>query len=158
MDKDKRDQLPELMPKFKDTFPNKNNQSGVKGVYLHKGSNKWTAKLTAFGEEINVGYFDSINEAEEALNQARNKFNTKEDVEKFKVERVPNVGRVLEVDYFKNDIPSKNNKSGVKGVYWHKRDKKWIAVLYVHGKKVVVGYFDNVQEAEKSINEARNKL
>jgi hypothetical protein len=57
--------------------------------------------------------------------------------------------------YFKNDEPSKNNKSGVKGVYWHKRDKKWRAVLTIHGRKVTIGHFDNVPDAEQAINEAR---
>ena len=157
MEKDNSNPLSELMPRFKDTFPNKNNQSGVKGVYWHKRMNKWTAKLIAFGEEISLGFFDTIVEAETILEQARNHFNTKEDVEKFKIERVSNTGRNINVDYFKKDKPSKNNKSGVKGVYWHKRDKKWEAILYVHGKRTFVGQFETIKEAEEALKEARKK-
>lgn len=156
MEKGKYGRLPDV-PYFKDTLPSKNNKTGVKGVYWHKVHKKWCAKLTAFGEDINLGYYDTIVEAENILNLAREKFNAKEDVKKFKEKREVNIGRDINVDYFKKDLPSKNNKSGIKGVYWHKRDKKWVAVLYVHGKKIVVGYFNTVVEAEKSIIEARKK-
>ena len=143
------------VPYFKDPFPSKNNKIGVKGVYWLEFANKWTAKVKAFGEEVYLGIFDDVAEAEKALDKVRNELNTKEDVEKFKANQNSITGRDLNKAYFKNDEPSKNNKSGVKGVYWHKRDKKWRAILTIHGRKVTVGHFDNVPEAEKAINEAR---
>lgn len=39
------------------------------------------------------------------------------------------------------------NKSGYKGVCWHKRKKKWIAQINVNNKKIHIGGFDNPVEA-----------
>ena len=43
--------------------------------------------------------------------------------------------------------PSKNSKSGVRGVHWCTRDKKWIAQIHINGKQVCVARADNIQEA-----------
>ena len=45
---------------------NKNNTSGHKGVSWHSESNKWRARVMKSGIEVNLGVFDSINEAVEA--------------------------------------------------------------------------------------------
>lgn len=49
------------------------------------------------------------------------------------------------------------NKSGIKGVNWHKASGKWVAQLYVNGKKMHFGLFDDIAEAAKAIEQARNK-
>jgi hypothetical protein len=52
---------------------------------------------------------------------------------------------------------NKNNKSGVKGVYWHSRNKKWIAQLKVNNTKIIFGSFSDIELAKIAINEARIK-
>lgn len=146
------------VPYFKDTLPSKNNTSGIKGVYWHEISNKWRAAIQAFGEKIELGYFEDIEEAKEVIKKAREEFNSIEDVERFKSENISDhKGRKIDVPYFQNDKPSKNNKSGIKGVYWHKKDQRWISVLYVHGKKIQVGSFRNISDAEEAIKKARDR-
>jgi hypothetical protein len=49
----------------------------------------------------------------------------------------------------------KNNRSGVKGMYWSTRDKKWVCELSVNKKICRVGYFDDFDLAELVISEAR---
>jgi hypothetical protein len=44
----------------------------------------------------------------------------------------------------------KNNTSGVKGVSYNKRDKKWVASIKINGKKSHLGSFDNKEEAIKA--------
>lgn len=51
----------------------------------------------------------------------------------------------------------KNNKSGVKGVYWASREKKWVAELSVNKKIRRLGYFDDLELADLVVMEARNK-
>lgn len=41
------------------------------------------------------------------------------------------------------------NTSGYKGVYWHKPKQKWRVVVRFHGKRFYLGYFDDIEEANK---------
>lgn len=50
-----------------------------------------------------------------------------------------------------------NNKSGVKGVHWHTSSGKWRAVIGVDGKKIQIGLFDDINDAQLAITQARAK-
>ena len=52
----------------------------------------------------------------------------------------------------------KNNTSGVKGVYWYARDKKWKAQLMINRKVKYLGYFKTIEEAEEAVKKAREEL
>lgn len=53
--------------------------------------------------------------------------------------------------------PSKNNTSGVLGVSWNTRRGKWLAQFTNNGKRVHVGYFDDLEEAEAKILKAKEE-
>ena len=57
-----------------------------------------------------------------------------------------------------NRLKPNNNTSGVKGVNWHKHQKRWVARIAVNGKRVHVGYFDDIAEAEIAVRGAREQL
>lgn len=42
-----------------------------------------------------------------------------------------------------------NNKSGIVGVSWHKQNEKWEVRLKLYGKKLVIGYTTDLEEATK---------
>ena len=44
----------------------------------------------------------------------------------------------------------KNNKSGFKGVQWHKQGKKWQARIYLDKKAYYLGLYDTAEEASKA--------
>lgn len=50
---------------------NKNNTSGVKGVFWHKSSKKWCARLMISGKNHCLGYFKELSDAESAVKTAR---------------------------------------------------------------------------------------
>lgn len=50
----------------------------------------------------------------------------------------------------------RNNKSGVKGVFWIARRQKWCAVVSVNGRLIRVGHFDNLASAGIAVNAARS--
>ncbi len=52
----------------------------------------------------------------------------------------------------------KNNSSGVKGVYWNKRDNKYIASVQHQGRKHTAGRFDDLESAKNAVEELRIKL
>ena len=49
------------------------------------------------------------------------------------------------------------NKSGIKGVYYDKFHKKYVAQLRCNGVKICLGHHDTEEEAEKVVVEARKK-
>jgi len=51
-----------------------------------------------------------------------------------------------------------NSKSGVRGVSWHARDKKWRAEVGHGGQRVNLGYFASIQEAEAAVVAKRLEL
>lgn len=52
----------------------------------------------------------------------------------------------------------KNNKSGFKGVSFHKRSKKWIAYININKKRTNLGSFDKAEDAAKVYWAAAKKL
>ncbi|WP_376787125.1 hypothetical protein [Pseudomonas coleopterorum] len=48
-----------------------------------------------------------------------------------------------------------NNKSGVKGVHWHKSSNAWRAVIGVHGRKIQLGISHSIDLAAEAIRVAR---
>lgn len=51
-----------------------------------------------------------------------------------------------------------NNANGAKGVYWHARDKKWIARVFVKKKCIELGRYSTISEAEKAATEGRERV
>lgn len=52
---------------------------------------------------------------------------------------------------------SKNNSSGITGVYWSKEKNKWTAQIMVNRKCIYLGRYDNIDEAIKARREAEYK-
>ena len=52
---------------------------------------------------------------------------------------------------------SRNNKSGVTGVYWEKRNSAWCAFISINGKQKWLGRFKCKEEAIKARLEAEYK-
>lgn len=51
-----------------------------------------------------------------------------------------------------NSKKRKDNSSGYKGVYYAKKDKKWIANICIDGKSINLGRFDSAQDAAIKYN------
>jgi len=52
----------------------------------------------------------------------------------------------------------RNSRSGVRGVFWDKRKRRWRALVGHHGKNINVGYFDSLAEAEAAVRAKRLEL
>jgi hypothetical protein len=46
-----------------------------------------------------------------------------------------------------NMVIPKHNTSGFKGVYWNKNENKWVASIKINGKNIHLGYFENIEDA-----------
>ena len=54
------------------------------------------------------------------------------------------------------NIP-KNSVSGYRNVSWHKAMKKWRVRLSINREVIIVGYYDDVHEASRAAEEARER-
>lgn len=52
----------------------------------------------------------------------------------------------------------RSSKSGIRGVVWHKANRKWTAQVKHHGKNYYAGSFTHKEDAERAVIEARNRL
>jgi len=52
----------------------------------------------------------------------------------------------------------KNSKSGIRGVSWDKKSNIWRAQIKHNGKKIVLGHYVTIEEAEKVVIAARKKF
>ena len=137
---------------------NKNNTSGFKGVIWCKHHKKWLARICVDRKLKFLGYFIKINDAKEAYIKASKQYHKefsncgiiKEDKELQK-----------EIDKIKLNTIKKvriDSKSGIRCVYYHKRDKKWRVRITINKKLKVLGYFNTKEEAALSYkNYFKNK-
>jgi hypothetical protein len=56
-----------------------------------------------------------------------------------------------------NASKRKDNKSGIVGVYWHRKAKKWQASIMLNKKPIHLGLFDNLEDASQVRKEAEIK-
>lgn len=57
----------------------------------------------------------------------------------------------------RNRKPTLNTKSGVVGVAWHNKNKKWVAQISISKKNIYLGSFENKEDAIKARKEAEEK-
>lgn len=61
--------------------------------------------------------------------------------------RIENLREATYSENAKNTKLNSNNKSGHKGVCWSKADNKWKSYVSIDGKRIHIGYFDNMEDA-----------
>ena len=72
--------------------------------------------------------------------------------------RRANLRPALRAQNMHNQRRRKDNKSGVKGVSWLRRERLWVAAVYLHGKQKRIGYFSSLDEAAAAVATARARL
>lgn len=72
--------------------------------------------------------------------------------------RIGNLRDVSHSDNLKNRKISKNNTSGVVGVYWRKDRMKWRACIEANGVQMHLGTFDTRDEAVEARRKAQSKF
>jgi len=72
--------------------------------------------------------------------------------------RIENLRRTASFENSWNRDISPLNTSGVKGVIWSKDHKKWMARITCKKKRIFVGYFDDIKDAESALSKERKAL
>ncbi len=71
--------------------------------------------------------------------------------------RIKNIREVGCIDNHKNLPKYKNNKSGISGIFYNKKHKRWCPQIAVNGNKKHLGSFKTLDEAVLVRSEALNK-
>ena len=72
--------------------------------------------------------------------------------------RICNLRSASNAENMRNMGRTKRNKTGYKGVYYHKKNKKYIAAIGKNMKTIYVGSFDTIEEAHAAYCKAAEKL
>jgi hypothetical protein len=71
--------------------------------------------------------------------------------------RIDNLREATRSQNLQNSKISSNNTSGVKGVLWDKKYRRWEVRLSIEGKVKYLGQYKTLEEAEAVVKEARVK-
>jgi hypothetical protein len=149
----------------------KNNKSGYKGVTYYKSRNLWRASITVDGKCKTLGYYDTPEMAGYSYNQGAlqyfgefAKLNELPDSFNPALRQPRPMGRPKSAKPKQprrktkgSRGPNSLNKSGYKGVTFHKRNNTWYAHIYLNGNDVHLGTFSTAKEAAIAFNEASLK-
>jgi len=69
-----------------------------------------------------------------------------------------NLRKATKSDNQHNTRKQINNTSGYKGVYWHKRDKAWRAMVGMNSKLIYLGTYSTPEQAAAAYDEAARRL
>ena len=69
--------------------------------------------------------------------------------------QIDNLRKCTRIENGRNSKLRKDNKSGVKGVSWYNRERKWRSVLLINGKQKYLGLFKELSNAEAAIKKGR---
>lgn len=107
-------------------IPRSNNKSGRVGVHYSEERGCWVAQAGfSSNEKVWLGQYRTFEEAEEARKFFEdNGFS-------------PKNGRAMQY----------NNTSGCSGVHWDKVHEKWVARIYINGKRKCLGSFKSKEDA-----------
>lgn len=72
--------------------------------------------------------------------------------------RKNNLRLVNRIQNSQNSVLSINNTSGIKGVDWDKQREKWRARISINKKRIILGWFDNKEDAIKARKNAEKEF
>lgn len=112
------------------------SKSGLMGATWHSQRGKWMAQIRANGKNINLGLFDSAEDAHRAYLMAKKKLHEFGEVAKQASDIAPQRRK-----------PCQCSVSKETGVYFDKRRGTWYARAIVGGKPINLGTFRTKEDA-----------
>jgi hypothetical protein len=116
-----------------------NNTSGFKGVSFDTKGNKWRAYLIKDGEQMNLGFYTSKEDAAKAYNIKA-------------VELFGEFALLNDVDHTGFKLNTRERYSEYRGVSFDKRHSKWTSTIIINGKNKHLGRFDSEHDAARMYN------
>lgn len=129
--------------------PNKDNFTSVyKGVFWYNGF--WVARIMINRKSKHLGKFTNEIACANCYNHhAKNIFG-----EFAYLNECPYISNWSDYQY----VFKKNTSSKYRGVYWSKKDKKWVCKIYYKGKNYNIGYYKDENEAGSAYNKKAIEL
>ena len=146
------------------------NECGVRGVYQWDG--RWIARISVCKENIDLGHFDTKEEAEAARKEAEVKYygeyNYDDSIAAIpRIEGIPWREPLVQFPKANEEMhltdisqkPRANNTSGCTGVYLHKDRgrERWAAKITVNKKAIYLGAYEHFEDAVAARKAAEEK-
>ena len=71
--------------------------------------------------------------------------------------RISNLREANRSQNARNRGMQSNNTSGAKGVYWHKKNQKYVARLKLNGRAIMIGSFTTLEQAKSAFQDSARK-
>ena len=72
--------------------------------------------------------------------------------------RIANLRAATDAQNSQNRAKQSNNTSGIPGVYWSSKNKKWCAMIGINRRRKYIGYFDDPEAAHAAYLAAKAEL
>jgi hypothetical protein len=120
---------------------------------------QWTWRLSYYGYAARMENRQAIRLHNIVAERAgMDMTNTIDHISRVKLDnRRSNLRPATRQEQNRNQGMRSDNTSGVRGVVWHKRKKKWLTCIRVNGKLKHLGYFDDLDEATRVRKEAEEQ-
>jgi hypothetical protein len=147
------------------------NTSGVKGVDWIEKTQRWRARININGKEIQLGSYVDKESAEQVRKEAQDLLHGKwarresgisndedDNAPEFDISHEEIIRRVTEIQNRIKKRLRTDNTSGVRGVKFNKKRKRWSARIHINGKDTYLGTFVDKKSAMKVRADAEEKL
>ena len=147
------------------------SRSGYKGVYMSPDGNKIQAYIRpptmTKGKRISLGHYDTLEEAARAYDANAYHYFGEYAIlnfpnEKINKDLIVRIGdrkpRRRRARSPKQPRSYRTNKSGFRGVHFHKHNKRWRAQIGYNYKLITIGYYDTPEEAARAYDAKAKEL
>ena len=136
----------------------KDNASGIKGITWDKSRKKWKAQISINNKSKHLGLFSDKLKAKAAYTKAAKQYFGEFYSDGIKKENVNLINKMNSIKLIKEKRINSNNTSGIKGVGYHKRDKKWFSSISINGKRTYLGYYFCIADAKAAYDVAAGNI
>ena len=135
------------------------NTSGIKGVSWDKRNKKWVVRIKMDGKHKFLGYFSNKYYAKNVYEKVAKGYFGEFYLDGIRKKDIKLDNEINNIKLEKKERLRVTNKSGIKGVNYNKRNKKWVAQIRINKKvRKHLGYYNCIADAKAAYDVAAGNI